>query len=185
MVENADNMVVITRIVYKEILPGDIRKFAAESNDSPSGGGARDLRFRPFESFRPIFRRMFPNNETDGIFSGRFYSMEGGREIVRRALFHPPTNARPGEGRLANVDKCLPHDNLPSNEETVILLLIQRSDGKVWPHFITRSSLVNDDLWEENIKRMILNCFSAHRRSGVSMVGFIDFETGEEYCNGK
>jgi hypothetical protein len=34
------------RILYKEIVEGDLRKFRAESNDAATGGGARDLRFR-------------------------------------------------------------------------------------------------------------------------------------------
>jgi len=174
----------ITRIVYKKIVPGDLRKFQATSNDSPTGGGARDLRFSPFSRFGPVFRRLFSLNTDNGIYSGEFHSFEDGIEIIRPVHFYGPTSARPLEGRIANVDKCLPLHNIPPSSETVILLIIQQDDGTVWPHFTTHSSLSSDD-WDPRVANVILNCFVADRRHGVSMVGFVDFETKEAYCNGK
>ena len=35
----------VARILYREITEGDLRKVLAKSNDSDTGGGARDLRF--------------------------------------------------------------------------------------------------------------------------------------------
>ena len=43
----ADTMSNVKLIIYKKIVDGDLRKFSATSNDQPSGGGARDLRFSP------------------------------------------------------------------------------------------------------------------------------------------
>ena len=40
----------LKRLVYKEVLPGDLRKARGESNDdAAAGGGARDLRLRPWD----------------------------------------------------------------------------------------------------------------------------------------
>jgi hypothetical protein len=50
----------IKRIVYYEIVEGDFRKFQAVSNDAPTGGGARDLRFRQYEKFLEVLKRLFP-----------------------------------------------------------------------------------------------------------------------------
>jgi len=53
----------VKRIVYKEIVEGDFRKFKAESNDADTGGGARDLRFRPHDEFAKVFRELFPRSQ--------------------------------------------------------------------------------------------------------------------------
>lgn len=174
----------IARIVYKQILYGDLKKFQAQSNNSPTGGGARDLRFSPFTKFGPVFKKLFFLNNNNGVYSGEFYSIEEGKKIIRPVYFHSPTSARPHEGRIANVDKCLPLHNIPPYEEAVILLIIQRDDRSVWPHFTTNRSLGSDD-WNPMVANVILSCFVANRRYGVSMVGFVDFETNEVYCNGE
>ena len=51
----------IARIVFREILDGDRRKFVAKSNDTDTGGGARDIRFRSWTKLKTVFRRMFPH----------------------------------------------------------------------------------------------------------------------------
>ena len=47
----ADTMSNVKLVIYKKIVDGDLRKFSATSNDQPSGGGARDLRFSPAKDF--------------------------------------------------------------------------------------------------------------------------------------
>ena len=46
-------------VIFKQIKPGDYRKLAAESNDAPTGGGARDFRF-PSAPFAPVLEMFFP-----------------------------------------------------------------------------------------------------------------------------
>lgn len=174
----------ILRIVFKEIVSGDRRKFNAASNDSPSGGGARDLRFRPYDKFAPVFERMFSIKDTNGILRGHLNWIKDGEELSGIAIFHPPTNSRPNEGRLGRVHEYLPTESLPNEEDgNTILLLIQDDEEKVWPSFTTDRSLDEDD-WHVKVKELILNCLHAQRRSGSSMMGYIDFKTGESYCNG-
>ena len=55
----ADTMSNVKLIIYKKIVDGDLRKFSATSNDQPSGGGARDLRFSPAGEFMAAFEKMF------------------------------------------------------------------------------------------------------------------------------
>ena len=50
-------------VVFKQLVEGDLRKFKAESNDADTGGGARDLRFRPYDRFDGAFERLFPVEE--------------------------------------------------------------------------------------------------------------------------
>jgi len=175
----------IARIVYKEIVGGDRRKFEATSNDSQTGGGARDLRFSPYEKFSRVFEKMFPSMDDKGISAGSFHWLVNGKETVGRAYFHPPTNARPNEGRIANVDKYLPTNSLPSEKDgTTILIILQRDDGTVWPHFTTDRSL-DADAWHDKVRDTILACLRAQRRAGTSTCGFIDFVTKEVFCNGR
>ena len=47
-------------VLFKQVREGDIRKLAAQSNDAPTGGGARDLRF-PAEPFAPVLHLFFPD----------------------------------------------------------------------------------------------------------------------------
>jgi hypothetical protein len=170
--------------VFKAIVAGDRRKFVAQSNDAPTGGGARDLRFSPYDKFALVFERMLPQKDEHGVCRGQFHWEENGQEKVGDAYFHPPTNARPNEGRLANVDKYLPKHSLPpEGQDDVILLILQENDGSVWPYFTTVESLKSDN-WQVNLRDKILGCCEAKRPRHVTMSGFVDFETGEEFCNG-
>jgi len=175
----------ITRLVYKEIVRGDRRKFEAQSNDTPSGGGARDLRYSPYEKFVKVFERMLPTKDAKNICIGRFAWMEKGVRKSGDAFFHPPTGARGNEGRIASVDKYLPLYTLPSEDDgTTILIIYQIEDGTVWPCFTTDRSLASGG-WHPAVSEIILKCLRAYRRSNVSCCGYIDYEFNEVFCNGK
>ena len=57
----AESMSEVQLVIYKKIVDGDLRKFAATSNDQPTGGGARDLRFSPAKEFMGAFKNYFLN----------------------------------------------------------------------------------------------------------------------------
>lgn len=175
----------ITRIVFKEIVRGDRRKFEAQSNDTPSGGGARDLRFSPYEKFVVVFERMLPYKDTKNICHGTFSWTEKGVKKTGDASFHPPTKARNNEGRIASVDKYLHLRNtLPSEDEGIsILMIFQDEEGTVWSCFTTDKSLESGD-WYPAVSKTVLDCLHAHRRSNVSCCGYIDYQNNEVFCNG-
>ena len=111
----ADTMSNVKLVIYKKIVDGDLRKFSATSNDQPSGGGARDLRFSPAKDFLPVFEKMFPNQ--DGrILRGCFSWADHDATDVE---IHTPTKSR-------------------SNE-------IIDDTNKVWPYFTSEQSLRNDN----------------------------------------
>lgn len=173
----------IKRIVYKEIVEGDRRKFVAESNDSPTGGGARDLRFSPYSEFRPVFERMLPNIIENDVCTGKFFWKQGDIKQSKDIFFHPPTTSRANEGRIANINTW-PSSSLPPEDDgTMFLLIVQGDDDFVWVYFTTDKSLREEE-WDPRVSKVILNCFS-QRRTNISTVGFIDFENGSNYCNGK
>lgn len=183
----------IKRVVFKEILPGARRKFLARSNDADTGGGARDLRFRPFDRFDAIFAKLFPEVRSEGasrggarvqlkVRVGRFYWQEGRKVLSKEATFAPPTNAR-SEGYLRVVHTYpILNSPPPETEGRLVLLLVQDDDDRVWPHFVTEPQLRSGD-WHEAVAREVLACLNAPRPMGRAARGFKDFETGQRFCN--
>jgi hypothetical protein len=184
----------VVRVVFKEIVPGDERKFRNDSVDTDTGGGARDLRLRPYGKFADVFRRMFPEKRevarkrggqtrTVEVLVGRFYwkNAEGHVESDE-ATFETPTDVRADEGRIPVVYKYPPlRAKPPVGEGRLVLLLIQRRDGSVWPHFVSELSL-KSGAWEENVASAILDCLNKKRGEARVARGFIDFGTGEHFC---
>ncbi|SOB95659.1 hypothetical protein SAMN05877962_102118 [Alloalcanivorax xenomutans] len=190
----------VARILYKEIVPGDIRKILAQSNDSDSGGGARDFRFGSYSKLLPIIKMMFPNVvkqkrkrgstvEID-VFQGRFFWLNDvGNEESKESFFEPPTDVRPAEGRIARVHEygCFDTKRLPVGGvgNRVILLLIQLYDGTVWPYYAEEKTLRTKGVWDPVVADEILGCIDASRPSNRAVIGYRDFSSLDRYCNGK
>ena len=166
-------------VIYKKIVAGDLRKFTATSNDSQTGGGARDLRFSPVDEFFPKFEMMFPNKK-EGILRGHFYWKGLAPTDVE---IHPPTSKRPNEMRVARVHECIPQEVFPKDGNDSILIMILDESDKVWPYFITEESLLHDN-WHPKIKDNILKWLNAKRRANSSPMGYIDLVHGGVYTNG-
>jgi hypothetical protein len=191
----------VARILYKEIVQGDRRKIQAQSNDSDSGGGARDFRFGSYNQLLPILKFMFPEvvrekrkrgkivDEIE-VFKGVFYwqnSIDG--LIEKDSFFEPPTDVRPSEGRIVRVHEygCFNTSLIPDaySGNRILLLLIQRTDGKVWPHFAEERTLRTPDVWDSSVARELLKCLDTSRSAGRAVIGYYDFTTNSRYCNGK
>jgi hypothetical protein len=187
----------VARILYKEIVPGDLRKIIAESNDSATGGGARDFRFGEFGKLEPIIRKLFPHTikqrrrregkyvEVD-IFRGTFHWNASGVDEQKEVEFEPPTTARPSEGRITRVHEqpCFAPGRIPKSGK-VLLLLVQRNDGTVWPHFIEEASLSVPGVWDVRVSKELLDCIDRKRAANMAVIGYRDFTTGKGYCNEK
>lgn len=182
----------VKRFVFKEIVDGDTRKFRAKSNDTDSGGGARDLRL-PYAQFAPIFRKMFPDTRIvkrlrDGVTSevevsiGSFcWTDSTGNAICKEASFEPPTTSRKTEGRIPVVYTYPPFASAPSpGGGRLVVLLVQRDDDSVWPEFATEESLSAGG-WDDAVAIPIIRALNATRGGNQIARGYVDFETGEEY----
>lgn len=176
----SDTMSDVMLVIYKKIVYGDLKKFYAKSNDEPSGGGARDLRFSPATEFMKAFEKMFSPYK-DGILQG-YFSWENHEDT--EVFIKPPTNSRSNEMRIATVNKCFPAQVIPKDVSDCILLIIQDDNGKVWPYFTSKYSLKNDD-WHPMIKDKILKGLNAKRSSKISPMGYIDIADGGSFTNGK
>lgn len=176
----AEKMTEVRLVIYKKIVDGDLRKFSATSNDRQTGGGARDLRFSPAPEFMNAFEKMFPHY--DGELLHGYFSWEN--HNATEVFIHPPTNSRPNEMRIATVHECFPAQVIPQDARDCILMLILDKNGKVWPFFTSEYSLRHDS-WHPRIKQEILKGMNAIRSSKTTPMGFIDFETGRSFTNGR
>lgn len=190
----------VARILYKEIVPGDLRKILAKSNDADSGGGARDFRFGSYPSIAPAVRQMFPNQMVENrrrnqatvpttIYSGHFHWRDAAGTHSAVSYFEPPTDARPSEGRITRVHEqpCLATSLLPSHGvgNRVFLLLIQLLDGTVWPFYAAEQTFRSPGKWDPQVAQRMLQCMDAARRADQAVIGFFDFTTNDVYCNGR
>lgn len=187
----------MVRLVFREVQPGDRRKFVAQSNDSDSGGGARDFRFSPYAKFKQIFELMLSSrvtqtrkNRTSGVsekielYQDVVHVVKGPNTTIERKIeFWLPTPSRDSEGRLARLHT---YDlDVPSEHEgRIFLLLYQTNDGKLWLNFATQTQLLNNE-WTEEVTDLLLGCMCARRREGVAANGFLDLIARNRFCNGK
>jgi hypothetical protein len=178
------------RALFKIVLEGDVRKINAESNDAPTGGGARDIRFS-HRLFEPVVVKMFP---TPGVGTGtkraglpiqlgklRYYDHVG-QPQSKEIEYWPPTDSRDSEGRIARVPEIPPLAArfYPQNEGAVFYLLIQGSDGAITAHFASEASLRKPGVWNKDIANAILTSL-AEAPGNVSARGWIDWTTGNSY----
>jgi hypothetical protein len=182
------------RALFKIVLDGDRRKINAESNDAPTGGGARDIRFS-HRLFEPVVNRMFPTVEAAQgtkrvglqIRKGRMlYYDDTGYEHTMDIEYWPPTGARESEGRIARVPDIPPFQAryFPEDEGAVFYLLIQGADGTMTGHFASEASLRVKGRWNSWVADAILTSL-AEAPKNVSARGWVDWTTGDSYVEKK
>ncbi len=185
-----------TLVVYKEIVGGDMRKLLAESNDSATGGGARDLRF-PARAFDPVLRRMFDQDKTgprgQAIRVGEFlYLDRDDKPQTTQLEYWPPTESRRTESRIARIHASPAlGGQLPATDKgKVFVLLIQFSNGIVRCLYAYENELRNPNLWAKEISSRVLGCLAsaclknATRTTGlVPAQGYYDFSNATGYCH--
>jgi hypothetical protein len=183
-------------VVYKEIVPGDVRKLRGASNDAPTGQGAKDLRF-PWRAFRPVMRELFTEDAT-----GR-----GGREIRKARVLYvdnagqpqyteleywPPTPSRPTEDRIARVhaSPALGGQMPAPDRGRVFVLLIRFDDGTIRCSYAYSDELSRPGVWAEELRTAVLECAIATdtvnlgRDSGLRpILGYYNFINGTRYCH--
>lgn len=174
----------VKRIIFREVMEGDLRKFTATSADADTGGGARDFRFTPFNKFDGVFARALPGRATenrvrDGVrTSETLYTAtvsipkKDGSTITRELRFEPPTDSRNGEGRLAQLDKFGLEP--PVSEGRFLLLIIEDATGAVILTFYSEQDLASG-LWHQTVNDFFKEVFARPKRR-MATQGYIDFE---------
>lgn len=142
----------IAEILFHEIRVADIRKINATSNDSATGGGARDLRFSL--DFAPCLDRLFPKEETyerkTSYRIGPFeYHYEDGRvatEYLRYAF--RPTASRAHEVRIAQINKVaffLDYPEMKEGDGALFMAFVRMTDGIPRAQFIKQRQIEHPD----------------------------------------
>ncbi len=182
-------------VLYKELSGADLRKLEANSNDTKSGGGARDLRL-PHRAFGHLMSRLLPNtrpesrgkkSKIDAIVNyGPVTYYEGSTKQSTEFVYWPPTDARPSEGRIARVHASpalggrMPEENLGR----VFVMFIKWTSGMVTIHYAYESDLIVSGVWADEVRIPILKCVQAAFSGNQSVQGFLDLHEGKEYCHG-
>ena len=180
----ASNDAQVVRVVFQTLTDGDRLKMDAVSNVSQTGGGARDLRFRPESAFLPIFKKMLPEVVLERRKSAQIETHRGtvfwdasGQERSREMTVWPATEARGNECRIGGVNHfdfsgLVKKD--PRGGRSVFMLFQQRS-GVVRVYFTTETSLTSEN-WNSTIKSFAKDWMGTKHRSA-----FLDLETNERF----
>lgn len=191
----ASNDTQVVRLVFQVLTEGDRLKMDAVSNVSQTGGGARDLRFRPETAFLPIFRKMFPEvvkarrmRRVQGTverrtstqietYRGTVYWRASDQERAREMTVWPATEARPNECRIGGINR-FDFSGLVKQDPDggrSIFMLYQLRNGVVRVDFTTETSLRVDD-WHSTIKAFAKDWMRTDHRAA-----FLDLETNEQF----
>lgn len=180
-------------VIFHEVSPADLRKMAATSNDSPTGGGARDIRFS-FKAFDPVFTRLLPHQRKQklrrkGIFRDepvRFgkaqYPTADGRDIESTIEWYTPTDSRPNDGRVPRVNgiSAMPTPRLDAG--VPFLLIIRSTDGEITFSYAYRDRLAG---WDSALANAIVESLSSKRGKALA-AGWINLQNPKErYIHGQ
>lgn len=181
------------RALFKLVLPGDVRKIKAESNDSPTGGGARDIRFS-HTFFKPVVTKMFPavtnarktKRTSLKVRVGTLAYFHDNQRHTMEIQYWPPTDARSSEGRITKVPNMPPFraDQFPKRQGAVFYLFIQGDDGDISAHFASERSLREKGRWDPWVAEALLTALE-EAPGNVSPRGWLDWTSGNRYIGRK
>jgi hypothetical protein len=173
-------------VLFKQVREGDIRKLAAQSNDAPTGGGARDLRF-PAEPFAPVLHLFFPDvvgtSSNGGEIRKGTLAWVNASGVERFPVeLHPPTDARPTEARIARINDLEPLQECPDPDDNDPVFVIFTLDGdrSFRCDFATTSDLHLK--WHPDIASPMLRSLDVIRGK-KSACGYINLISGMEYLH--
>jgi len=131
---------------FQEVVDGDVRKLLAESNDSDSGGGARDLRMP--QAFWGALLPFFPEKIECGQEAIIYSSPKGMRTDSHTIKLHLPTISRPTEIRIGKIHEidgwtlsAEEYNSLKKVGDSVYFLLTLDVKGRSWAQLAKHSSL--------------------------------------------
>lgn len=173
----------LQRFIYKQATLDDLEKLGLASHKptgSPSGGGARDVRIRPWSKFEPVIRRMFPETVTTSrgkdCFACDLHWHEVGLKLrSTRVRCCPPSGARGDEGWLAESYKIPAFTNdLPQSPDPPVFFFICQDGGEItWGGWMKDADLRAGE-WHPDVSRPVLNNLS-QARADATVRGYVDF----------
>lgn len=180
----------ILRLAVREIWDGDRKKFEANAAPSGTGGGARDMRFRPYSKFDDIFGRILTGRDSltrkrDGekvqltVYCDpvTVLNPEPQGRHKTTMIFEPPTDARGDEGRVTMIHKL--GLVIPPQADSRILFIVGR-DAEVGA-FTTIARAEDVEGWHDDVAKLLKRVLAFNAKNKASS-GYVDFETGRSYA---
>ena len=173
------------RILYQEVRTATIRKARTESAEAATGGGARDLRLSPYPQLRPFMERMLTRTEVRGVGTTVRLGTAtwGDGTHTREIAFWPPTNARPGEGRIATISALPPLMDPPQELNGAVFLFVQDDNDLIWVRYASSDQL---DGSLPEIGDVIRECLRRNAGKRIA-TGYIEFTPDglKTWCNAR
>lgn len=172
-------------MVFKEIMPGDVRKQAAESADADTGGGARDFRISPANTYSPILLRFFPLATADPDMYHGWLLWRDAAGVVRRqlAILDLPNLSRNSEIRITRINEIRAWDiDEPAYTQDIaqnlrwFFVLELDNNGDVFARILKQQDLQYESVL---INRHVTNRIANHINSHHAIKGAIEFATGQ------
>lgn len=178
----------ILRLAVREIWPGDRLKFKAKAAPGGTGGGARDMRFRPYQRFDDVFGRILTNRtnlerkrggmkSTITVYTSSVSVRNPDGAHDTNMIFEPPTDARGDEGRVTMIHKLgltIP----PQATHRLLFVVGQMSDGNAFTTIAREEDVPH---WHKDVADLLTRVLSFDAANKASS-GYIDFETGRSYA---
>lgn len=140
-------------------MDGDVRKLQARSNDSPTGGGARDIRLRPFRRWNPVVEQIISQpTKRRGILGSAVNWTEPSGAVQSAVIeWWRPTASRGGEGRLGRVHRVaswhvdpIAYKAAKRRGKKWFVRLVKDELGRVWADLIKPDGVAEvDDITKE------------------------------------
>jgi hypothetical protein len=164
-------------VFFKQVLPGDVKKYERESSQSGTGGGAMDVR-APLR-FEQILRQVFsePTDRTGVTHAPVLCRGQGSELIPIDVELWRPTDSREKELRLAR-SYMVPawgispnaYQRATSTGEKLFYVLEMDVFGTVFAKLLTGSQLAAaDPLIQQHLARI-----ESKQRAGWAIVGAVD-----------
>ena len=146
-----------------------------------------DLRLRPYDKLNPFMDRLLPNTRVKTRPGGAVVVVRWGKvtwgtgKDEREIEYWPPTNARPGEGRIARISSLPPLTELPSNIEGTVVLFVKDEVGLIWVRYASYEGLRNSI---PQVGEVIRRCIDTAAQFRIP-TGYIDLTPGGlgSWCN--
>lgn len=164
-------------IFFKQVLPGDVKKYERASAESGTGGGARDLRV-PLQFEQMLRQIVSEQSDSEGVTHGYVLSRAQGSRFVRTDVeLWRPTDARSNEMRIARIYEVPgwaidseAYERATDGGEELFFVLEMDVFGTAFAKLLTTTQLSGaDPLIQQHLANL-----AARQRAGRAIVGAVD-----------
>ena len=174
-------------VLFQEMTVATVDKARNQSNRARTGGGARDLRVRPYDQLKPFMEKLFPGTRSKvggtrpGLVVRSSKVTWGDGSQSREIEYWPPTKARASEGRIGRISTLPPLRDPPNDPEGFVVLFVRDANDVLWVRYATVTGLRQS---MPQIGKFIRQCLNKKGNNNAA-TGYIDLSPGGlgSWCN--